>query len=452
MSALVQNIGLSNDNPSVTKISAYARIDYILRFSKQAILVIDESHQQNAALSGQFLASLSEQHNAAYISLSAKFNNIQIRCRIIEQLCTGELFDPELSLAVSVINLAKKSQQAISIVLDNAQYLSLQILHEVSQLAAIAKKANLTVNIVMFGSVQAGRNVADHKSLFDNKLALLSAQSGQLLSSTSSLFKNTQPSWHFIVKNKWLISLLIILLALGGMVIGLLKQDSFNFAKSIVPTNQEKISLAKVLAKPQTMVLTNDAEVNTQALAAEQPLVAHQVVNDGAISQDVYESLMNPSAIVEIKAPMIPASPADIISAIAIADDDVLSIERATRTDEKIQKKQGVKAENNALSKQLPINNNYYIGKTGYVVQIAALSDFQLPEIFLETLADIDYNVYQRILNDQPLLVFTSTIYADKSAAQLALSQFPPSLLKRQPWIKSVEVINSEINAFLYSQ
>ncbi len=452
MSALVQNIGLSNDNPSVTKISAYARIDYILRFSKQAILVIDESHQQNAALSGQFLASLSEQHNAAYISLSAKFNNIQIRCRIIEQLCTGELFDPELSLAVSVINLAKKSQQAISIVLDNAQYLSLQILHEVSQLAAIAKKANLTVNIVMFGSVQAGRNVADHKSLFDNKLALLSAQSGQLLSSTSSLFKNTQPSWHFIVKNKWLISLLIILLALGGMVIGLLKQDSFNFAKSIVPTNQEKISLAKVLAKPQTMVLPNDAEVNTQALAAEQPLVAHQVVNDGAISQDVYESLMNPSAIVEIKAPMIPASPADIISAIAIADDDVLSIERATRTDEKIQKKQGVKAENNALSKQLPINNNYYIGKTGYVVQIAALSDFQLPEIFLETLADIDYNVYQRILNDQPLLVFTSTIYADKSAAQLALSQFPPSLLKRQPWIKSVEVINSEINAFLYSQ
>ena len=452
MSALVQNIGLSNDNPSVTKISAYARIDYILRFSKQAILVIDESHQQNAALSGQFLASLSEQHNAAYISLSAKFNNIQIRCRIIEQLCTGELFDPELSLAVSVINLAKKSQQAISIVLDNAQYLSLQILHEVSQLTAIAKKANLTVNIVMFGSVQAGRNVADHKSLFDNKLALLSAQSGQLLSSTSSLFKNTQPSWHFIVKNKWLISLLIILLALGGMVIGLLKQDSFNFAKSIVPTNQEKISLAKVLAKPQTMVLPNDAEVNTQALAAEQPLVAHQVVNDGAISQDVYESLMNPSAIVEIKAPMIPASPADIISAIAIADDDVLSIKRATRTDERIQKKQDVTAENNALSKQLPINNNYYIGKTGYVVQIAALSDFQLPEIFLETLADIDYNVYQRILNDQPLLVFTSTIYADKSAAQLALSQFPPSLLKRQPWIKSVEVINSEINAFLYSQ
>ncbi len=452
MSALVQNIGLSNDNRSVTKISAYARIDYILRFSKQAILVLDESQEQSAALSGQFLASLPEQHNAAYISLSAKFNNIQIRCRIIEQLCTGELFDPELSLAVSVINLAKKSQQAISIVLDNTQYLSLQILHEVSQLAAIAKKANLTVNIVMFGSVQAGRNVADHKSLFDNKLALLSAQSGQLLSSTSPLFKNTQPSWHFIVKNKWLISILIILLALGGMVIGLLKQDSFNFAKAIVPISQEKISLAKALAKPQTMVLAGDGNINPQVLAAEQPLAVNKVAIDTAISEDIYQSLMNPIASVEINAPMIPASPADIISAIAIADDDILSIERATRTDASNQQKQDITAGNNALSKPLPINNNYYIGKTGYVVQIAAFSDLQLPKIFLDTLEEIDYNVYQRLLNDQPLVVFTSAVYADKSAAQLALSAFPQSLRKRQPWIKSVEVINNEINAFLYSQ
>ena len=55
MSALVNNIGLSNDNTSVTKISAHARIDYILRFSKQAILVIDESVEQNAALSGKFI-------------------------------------------------------------------------------------------------------------------------------------------------------------------------------------------------------------------------------------------------------------------------------------------------------------------------------------------------------------------------------------------------------------
>ena len=177
-----------------------------------------------------------------------------------------------------------------------------------------------------------------------------------------------------------------------------------------------------------------------------------KVVNDGAISQDVYESLMNPIASVEIKAPMIPASPADIISAIATAEDDVSSITGGIDTDASYQPKPDISAANNAVSRTLPINNGYYRGKAGYVVQIAALSDLQLPEIFLDTLADIDYNVYQRLLNDQPLLVFTSTIYAEKSTAQLALSQFPPSLLKRQPWIKSVEVINDEINAFLYSQ
>ena len=102
MSALKNNIDISNDNTSVTKISAQARIDYILRFSKQAILVIDESVEQNAPISSQFLASLPEQHNAAYISLSSQFNNIQIRCRIIEQLYTGELFDPEISLVLLI--------------------------------------------------------------------------------------------------------------------------------------------------------------------------------------------------------------------------------------------------------------------------------------------------------------------------------------------------------------
>ena len=205
MSALTQNIDISNDITSVTKISAQARIDYILRFSKQAILVIDESVEQNATISNQLLASLPEQHNVAYVALSSQFNNIQIRCRVIEQLYTGELFDPEISLAVSVINLAKKSQQSISIVLDSAQHLSLQVMHELTQLALIAKKANLVVNVVMFGSLQSGRNVAVNKSLFDNKLSLLSSQSGQLLSTTSAIFKKSRTTWVLTKRNKWLL-------------------------------------------------------------------------------------------------------------------------------------------------------------------------------------------------------------------------------------------------------
>jgi len=449
MSALAKNSGISNDNTSVTKISAQARIDYILRFSKQAILVIDESEEQSHPISGQFLASLPEQHNAAYISLSTQFNNIQIRCRIIEQLYTGELFDPEISLAVSVINLAKKSQQAISIVLDNTQHLSLQILHELSQLAAIAKKTNLLVNIVLFGSIQAGKTVAGNNSLFDNKLALLSAQSGQLLSTTSAIFKNTPPKWSFVTQNKWLISALFILMSLAATVIVLLQQDSFNFSQSIIANKQEKISLTKELSKPQTMVLVDDRKLIAD-LTESTTLITTDIKSEAAIPEDIYLSLLNPFVEPAIKIVALPASPADIISAmtlestmsVSMSDEGVVAI---------AEKVQATTALSNAVN-QLTVNNDYYANNAGYVIQIAAFSELKLPSTFLDTLTTIDYQVYQRLLNNKPLVVITSTVYAEKSAAESALLTLPKSLLERQPWVKPVTVINNEINAFLHSQ
>ncbi|ARD44141.1 SPOR domain-containing protein [Colwellia sp. PAMC 21821] len=449
MSALKNNIGISNDNTSVTKISAQARIDYILRFSKQAILVIDESVEQNAPISSQFLASLPEQHNAAYISLSSQFNNIQIRCRIIEQLYTGELFDPEISLAVSVINLAKKSQQSISIILNSAQHLSLQILHELSQLAAIAKKANLVVNIVMFGSAQAGKTVAVNKSLFDNKLTILSAQSGQLLSTSSTLFKNTQPKWHFLKQNKWLISALLFLVGLTVLVINLLQLDNFNFAQSIVANNKEAVSLTKVLAKPQTMVLSNSSEN-----AADTAKPARQVASAGfaAMPNDIYASLITPIAELTKQDEALPASPSDIMSAISTETVNTVSVENMILNP--VLKKVEVKAIEKPINTTglLPINNDYYANKTGYVIQLAAFSDLKLPNAYLKALVTIEHHIYQRLLNDKALMVITSATYADKSAAQSALSQLPESLSSRQPWIKPVRVINNEINAFMLSQ
>ena len=448
MSALKNNIGISNDNTSVTKISAQARIDYILRFSKQAILVIDESVEQNAPISSQFLASLPEQHNAAYISLSSQFNNIQIRCRIIEQLYTGELFDPEISLAVSVINLAKKSQQSISIILNSAQHLSLQILHELSQLAAIAKKANLVVNIVMFGSAQAGKTVAVNKSLFDNKLTILSAQSGQLLSTSSTLFKNTQPKWHFLKQNKWLISALLFLVGLTVLVINLLQLDNFNFAQSIVANNKEAVSLTKVLAKPQTMVLSNSSENAADIAKARQVASA----SFAAMPNDIYASLITPLAELTKQVEALPASPSDIMSAISTETVNTVSLKNMTL--KPVLKKVEVKAIEKPVNTTglLHINNDYYANKTGYVIQLAAFSDLKLPDAYLEALVTIEHHIYQRLLNDKALMVITSAAYADKSAAQSALSQLPESLSSRQPWIKPVRVINNEINAFMLSQ
>ncbi|TWX74133.1 SPOR domain-containing protein [Colwellia sp. C1TZA3] len=452
MSALMKNIGISNDNTSVTKISAYARIDYILRFSKQAILVIDESAEQNAPISSQFLASLPEQHNAAYISLSAQFNNIQIRCRIIEQLYTGELFDPEISLAVSVINLAKKSQQSISIVLDSAQHLSLQLFHELSQLAAIAKKANLMVNIVMFGSAHAGKTVANNKSLFDNKLTLLSAQSGQLLSTTSAIFKNTRPKWHFINQNKWLIGALVFLLGLAILVVNLLQLDSFNFSRLVIANKQADISLTEVLAKPQTMVLAiNRAEI-AEPETKTKTKTETESTKLAARPKDIYSSLINPLPVLPKKVPALPASPADVISAITAESANSLAATGTVFKPLASRRKVQAIIEQNKLANQVTVNNDYYSNNLGYVIQLAAYSDVKLPSTLFEDLTTIDYQVYQRLLNNKPLIVITSSVYADKSAAQSALAGLPKSLSARQPWIKPVTVINNEINVFLLSQ
>lgn len=443
MSALINTIGLSDDKTSVTKISANARIDYILRFSKQAILVIDESPEQNGQITNQFIASIPEQHNAAYISLSTQFNDIQIRCRIIEQISAGELFDPEISLAVSVINLVKKSKQALTVVLDNTQYLSLQILHEVTQLAEIAKKANLIINVVMFGTPEAGIKIQENKSLFHNKLTLLSAQSGQLLPTNSTIFNRPKRQWYAIGINKWLLSFIIVLCCLAAATIVLLQQDSFNFTKPLKVESSPKVALAAVLAEPQPTVLSraNVTELKQQA----QP-------------NDVYLSLLAPEKVATVKkVEVLPATPGDIMTAmtsLSLADDTIESAEMLTSHTMENTNENSLALSAELIASKVPsVNNAYYLNSVdGFVIQIAVFRDLDLPAEFLASLQGIEFQIYQRLLNNVPVYVITSSVFDDKLTAKEALSTLSPEIIARQPWIKSLKVINSEINAFQVSQ
>lgn len=438
MSALIKNIGLSDDKTSVTKISANARIDYILRFSKQAIIVVDESTEQNGQITNQFIATIPEQHNAAYISLSAQFNDIQIRCRIIEQLSAGELFDPEISLAVSVINLARKSQQAITLVLDNSQHLSLQILHEVVQLAAIAKKANLVINIVMFGSPQTGIKVQENKSLFQNKLTLLSAQSGQLLPINSAIFNAPKPKWYALKINKWLASFVIALVLVAASIIILLQQNSFNFAQPLNAESNSSVELNTVLTEPQPTVLISEPKPTVQIAKAN----------------DIFLSLTEPEKFKEqvIEEEIMPATANDIMLAmtsISVEEDDG-EVNAIEALDANVDKPLAAKV---ATQQATEVNNNYYLNNIdGYVIQIAAFRELNLPAEFLASLDGVDFHIYQRLLNNAPVYVITSPVFSDKLLAQQELSAMPATIQARQPWIKSIKVINNEINAFLSSQ
>lgn len=448
MSALMNSIGLSDDNTSVTKISANARIDYILRFSKQAILVIDESAEQSAQITNQFIATIPEQHNAAYISLSNQFSDIQIRCRIIEQLSAGELFDPEVSLAVSIINLAKKPQQAISIVLDNSQHLSLQILHEVSQLTAIAKKANLVINVIMFGSLPAGIKVQANKNLFHNKLTMLSAQSGQLISANSTIFQRPKVKWYSIKLNKWLLSALVLLCGLAAAVIMLLQQDSFNFTPLPKVQKNDETTLNAALTEPQLTVLNKEVDIN---IAVANP-------------SDIYSSLLvdkTQKNAVQLTADPAPATPNDIMLAMTslparnksstnidseitvdIVQEQQTTVNSTSTTDAALLKETSIK-----------LAANYYLSqKSGFVIQIAAFDDIVLANDYMMSLAKINSHVYQRLLNNNTNFVITSSIYADKLSAKQALLTLPESIIARQPWIKSLKLVKREINAFQDSQ
>lgn len=437
MSALAKNINQFEEPTSVTKINANARIDYILRFSKQAILVIDETSQQGNEVSSQHLATLPEQRNIAFVALSSQFNDIQVRCRIIEQLFNSDLFDPEVSLAVSIINFAKQSKQSISIIVDNCQHASLQIIHELCQLAAIAKKTGLSVDIVMFGNPDAGRIVAANKSLFNNKLALLSAQSGQLLSTSAHIFKETKHWYNALADYKWFVIAFSFLLISAISVIMLLQHNNFTFTKPLAVEKIVTTQLAELKAAPT---------VNATFVQEKVVKIAQAEESSEAQVSDIFLSLTQSQSKIQVEKKIFAASPSDIVNAMAFVNAEDLKF-----SDNNNEIQQAVTKVREPSS--LIIDSNYFLShKQGFVIQLAVFSETKLPDSFLNVLNELGYHAYWRSLNDKAAVVITSDHFPDRNTAEQVLARLPEALAQRQPWIKSISAINNEIIAYQSSQ
>ena len=203
----IANVQL-NTEPAVTSISVSARIEYIQRFSKQTVLVIDNDVNVYTHAARQYLINLSkdkssQEANVAYVSASSKLNDIQIRCRLIEQLFSNTLFDPETSLAISILHLSKKSKDCLTIVIEHAHALSLQMKYELCQLVDVANKTHNKINVVLFGKESAAQEAASNKSIFKNKLSIIDAKTGQLfpLEHTKINIDNAKHSSRFWQKN-----------------------------------------------------------------------------------------------------------------------------------------------------------------------------------------------------------------------------------------------------------
>ncbi len=426
----VANINVSStDTGSVAAISTNARIDYILRFSKQAVLVVDELSSNYSHIGSLFLGSLPNDHNAAFISASTKLNDIQIRCRIIEQLFCDVLFDPEQPLAVSILRLSKGNKQPLSIVVDHSQSLSFQLIHELCYLAEIGKKAKQIINVVMLGTPDAAAKIVAEKALFNKKLAIISADSGQLLTLDNKYFKKHSTSFFSRLQLSRGQKATLIILALAIIFVSSLllleQRDLFSFS-ALTNNAFVKNRELKTLSENHHMVI-NDKVV----VAARSHLIAKEKTPHASV-QDIYQILVNTTN--KNRAYVIEqAKPSEIVGAIeAFYNNESPSVPTAPPT--------LVKSDQ---------NGHYYLAaQRGYIIQFAGFIDDNVFANEKDEFSRVDYRSYRRLLNGQSFLVITSRIYPSKADALSAITLLPEKIKQREPWVKAISEIQTEIKIY----
>ena len=439
-------------------ISVISRIEYNLRFTQQAVLVIANNAEQYSQLASQILVNLStikpsvgalahqDNHiNVAFVSASSKLNDIQIRCRLIEQLFVNTLFDPEQSLAVSVLRFAKQHGEAISIVIDHAHALSLQVKYELCQLVNLAKKSKLTINVVLFGLTEAAQQLAINKSLFKNKMAIIDAETGQVISldDTKIMLQKDVSPLSLGQKVSLVSAMLLVAVALFWLYLLIaedVNQQVFSSTdQTVLEKNSEHILLPTKLADTsdnqpvRQMLKKRKAEVVESSLK-----LSTSEVSNLATSEEINNALMANILVDAID--ILPAKAGDVLQALVIADNKSdANVVRAT-IKEAVNQTQTVE-----------ITNSYYQTKSeeyenGYVVQIAGFSDENLLKRFLALHPGEDFHSYQKQLNGKSFTVITSKVFQNKAKAKATIQLLPIQLIERKPWVKSISSVINEIN------
>lgn len=426
---------------STTAISVIARIDYIQRFSKQMTVVVDENSAVYSKVARQYLANLSQESskqemNVAFVAASSKINDIQMRCRLIEQLFANTLFDPEQSLAVSILRLAKQNTGIITVVVEHAQALSLQIKYELCQLADTAKKTQNNINVVIFGLEQAAIEIGQNRTIFDKKASIIDASNGQVLALDHARFKSKTPIFK---SDTWL---KVSLAALFSLLIAIVfwfvlsEHESFNFTTlPIAPSvNENPIVVPKKVSK--TILNHNIASVSDVHLALLTQERSENLQPVKAERSDILQALM-------LAEPTVKENPlaTNLEEPILIPSKALVTPKQVNIDDAKSEKL------SNLAKFPVTLNEQYYMNsEKGFVVQITGFSDLVRLEQFITQNNEIEYFSYQRNLNSQKFFVLTSKIYSDKTQAREALNKLPPVISNLGAFLKSVSTIKREIN------
>ena len=368
------------------------------------------------------------------------------------------LFDPEQSLAVSVLRFAKQQGEAISIVIDHAHALSLQLKYELSQLVHLAKKHNLIINVVLFGLTYAAKQLSSNKSLFKNKIAVIDAASGQVLSLDDKKIHHDEVSSSLTQWQKF--SLFLVMLVLAGIVIWGYQLITEDFNKNRSNLIQESIYAKNSdTALSATKNTDSSAEQIVRQMEKKQKLVtADNIVKVGlalaASAEEINRAIL--ALPVLSQAMKVPANADDVINALAQPSNSLTTAVIPPKgIANKQVKEQGDKKPTEIVKTTTvtQIDNNYYqnqvvVYEHGYVIQLAGFTDKKLWHGFIDKYPTESLFSYQRLLAQQRFIVVTSKVYANKAMAKAALKLLPVSLSIREPWLKDISLVISEINTF----
>jgi len=435
---------------TTTAISVTARIDYIQRFSKQLTVVVDKNPAVYSQLARQYLAHISQESskqevNVAFVAASSKLNDIQMRCRLIEQLFANTLFDPEQSLAVSILRLVKQNNDTITILIEHAQTLSLQVKYELCQLVDVAKKTQNNINVVIFGLEQAAQEVAQNRTLFDKKTSIIDASNGQVLALDHARFKNKTTAFK---SDTWL------KLSLAALVAMLIAFTSWFFLAEYENFSLTDLPVKPPIAEKPKIVPQETPALITASKTARSKFASTADINLALLGQKSSKQLL-----------LATAQRDDILQALVLAEPTINNTNAAVNIDEpastsipaliniditpKLVKPNEVKLDEPNQLPLLPVilTEQYYLNaEEGYVVQITGFTNLSRLATFIKKNKDLEYFSYQKNLNSQQFIVLTTKIYSDKAQAIVAMNGLPEAIKSLGSFLKSVATIKREIN------
>lgn len=466
MSALVNENTASSVQSPVTAISALARVDYILRFSKHAVILIDEQSDVTAAIGTQYLANLSAEHNAAYLAMSPRLDDVQVRCRIVEQLFGHVLFDPEQSVAVSLVNLLKQNKLPISVVVENAELLSIQLLSELTQLAEIGRKAKYSIEVVLLAKPEIGQKMALHPAMFNKKLSIVRASNGQLVALSSKIFGQKKRWYNHQSARNWILFFAVLILGAAAAIYSLYKMESFTFSQveqkpsDLVAEQSKSTSENSVLQseKTQATIFEPLTEAESEESSATLPV---EVAN--AEPKDILLALSNVASNVEDIAEPDTVTEAAIASSTEVNQALNLSlnlVEQRAEPEQTVSVQPAPVAvvdtipesetETKVLSNVQGSGITYQVN--GFVVQLGAFAQQPVLNQLKAQINSVETLQYQRLMYGSKQTVLTSAVFASRDEAQAFIDALPTAGLTSSPFIKTTDAIKQEIKTIQSSQ